>query len=314
MQKVRNILFIADNSKGEGAALAKILALAATTGASVTLLDVLARIPDKFFVPDVDVDLGALHAEMLEERRAALAVLAKKSARDAKGPVPVTLLREGVDYIEIIRQVQEGGHDLVVKASDNHGGLTGVLFGTLDMQLLRKCPCPVFIMKPRRKIAHARILAALELEEGGDRKRAALDRAVLEVAAGLAGLEDGELDILHAWHLPYEKKLQEEDLLRSTKTVAVLLKELKERKQKQLEHLAGPWVALAPRTHLVKGAAHQAIPRFAKSRHTDLVVMGSVGRSGLAGFFIGNTAEKILYGLDCSVLALKPQGFKTPVR
>lgn len=313
MQRFRNILFIADNSKGEGAALAKVLELAATTGARVTLLDVLAQIPDKLFVPDVDVDLEALHTEMLEERRAALTSLAQKAGRDARCTAPATLLREGVDYIEIIRQVQEGGHDLVAKSCDNRGGLTGVLFGTLDMQLLRKCPCPVFIIKPRRKITHARILAALELEQG-DRKRSALDRAVLDIAAGLAGLEDGELDLLHAWQLPYEKKIRDEDLLRSTKTAGVLLKELKERKQKQLEHLASAWSALAPRTHLVKGAAQQVIPHFAKNRRTDLVVMGSVGRSGLAGFFIGNTAEKILYGLDCSVLALKPQGFKTPVR
>ena len=35
--------------------------------------------------------------------------------------------------------------------------------------------------------------------------------------------------------------------------------------------------------------------------------------ASLAGFFIGNTAEKVLHQLDCSVLAVKPDGFVTPV-
>jgi len=313
MQRFRNILFVADKSKGEAAALASVLTLAVETGAKVTVLDSLALFPDKLYVPDVDVDLGAMHSEMQQERLAELATLAKTTARIAGSPVPAVRLREGIDYIEIIRQVQEGGHDLVAKASDNNGGLTGVLFGTLDMQLLRKCPCPVFIIKTRKKIVHARILAALDLD-ASDRKRVALDRAILDIAASLAVLEDGQLDLLHAWHLPYEKKLRNEDLLRNTKTVDVLLKDLKSRKQQQLGKFAAEWSALAPRTHLVKGEPHQVIPRFAKHQRTDLVVMGSVGRSGLAGFFIGNTAEKILYGLNCSVLALKPQGFKTPVK
>jgi nucleotide-binding universal stress UspA family protein len=41
--------------------------------------------------------------------------------------------------------------------------------------------------------------------------------------------------------------------------------------------------------------------------------MGTVARTGISGFFMGNTAETILNQLDCSVLAVKPQGFVTPV-
>jgi universal stress protein E len=313
MKKFQNILFVADKSKGEALALAKILELAADTGARVTVLDVLVQFPDKLFVPDVDVDLPALHEEMRGERSKELHELALSSARTAAVAAPRVLLREGVDYIEVIRQVLEGGHDLVAKASDNNSGLSGVLFGTLDMQLLRKCPCPVFIIKARKKIAHARILAALDLDQS-DRKRSALNQELVATAAAMAGIEEGSLDLLHAWHLPYEKKIRNEDLLRNTNTVGVLLKDLRSRKQQQLDKLAAEWLALGVQTHLIKGEAQVVIPRFARSQRIDLVVMGTVGRSGLAGFFIGNTAEKILYGLNCSVLALKPQGFKTPVK
>ena len=45
-----------------------------------------------------------------------------------------------------------------------------------------------------------------------------------------------------------------------------------------------------------------------------LIVMGTVARTGLSGLFMGNTAEEILRSVDCSVLAVKPEGFVTPVK
>ena len=45
----------------------------------------------------------------------------------------------------------------------------------------------------------------------------------------------------------------------------------------------------------------------------DLITMGTVGRSGISGLFLGNTAEKVLGHCDCSILALKPPGFKSPI-
>jgi nucleotide-binding universal stress UspA family protein len=55
------------------------------------------------------------------------------------------------------------------------------------------------------------------------------------------------------------------------------------------------------------------IPRLAKELRADLVVMGTIARTGISGLFIGNTAETIFDQLSCSVLAIKPPGFKTPV-
>lgn len=70
---------------------------------------------------------------------------------------------------------------------------------------------------------------------------------------------------------------------------------------------------LKPRQHLIKGAAQEVIPNLAAELNVDLVVMGTVGRTGISGFLIGNTAETILNRLDCSVLAVKPKGFISPI-
>jgi nucleotide-binding universal stress UspA family protein len=41
--------------------------------------------------------------------------------------------------------------------------------------------------------------------------------------------------------------------------------------------------------------------------------MGTVCRTGIPGLIIGNTAERVLDVVDCSVLTVKPEGFVSPV-
>lgn len=55
------------------------------------------------------------------------------------------------------------------------------------------------------------------------------------------------------------------------------------------------------------------IPKLAQTKGIELIVMGTVCRTGVAGLIIGNTAENILRQVDCSVLTVKPEGFVSPV-
>ena len=57
--------------------------------------------------------------------------------------------------------------------------------------------------------------------------------------------------------------------------------------------------------HVAAGTPSKEIPAVAKKLKTDLVVMGNVGRKGLQGFFIGNTAERILTHLSVDALIVK---------
>ncbi|MDZ7686912.1 MAG: universal stress protein [Gammaproteobacteria bacterium] len=50
--------------------------------------------------------------------------------------------------------------------------------------------------------------------------------------------------------------------------------------------------------------------RLVDDKGVDLLVMGTLSRSGIPGMLIGNTAERVLNDVDCSVLTLKPKGFK----
>lgn len=57
---------------------------------------------------------------------------------------------------------------------------------------------------------------------------------------------------------------------------------------------------------LVKGEPERAIPAYARRQGATLVAMGTIGRRGLSGAVIGNTAERVLRKLRGSVLAVKP--------
>jgi len=54
-------------------------------------------------------------------------------------------------------------------------------------------------------------------------------------------------------------------------------------------------------------------PQAVRKLAVDIVVMGTIGRSGLAGVVMGNTAEKVFSAVECSVVAVKPEGFQTDI-
>jgi nucleotide-binding universal stress UspA family protein len=60
---------------------------------------------------------------------------------------------------------------------------------------------------------------------------------------------------------------------------------------------------------LVRGEPEQAIARFVESHGVDMVVMGTVARTGIAGLVMGNTAERVLQRLRSSALFVKLPGF-----
>lgn len=65
--------------------------------------------------------------------------------------------------------------------------------------------------------------------------------------------------------------------------------------------------------HLAEGGIEDVIKMSIADLKIDVVVMGSVARSGIPGLLIGNKAEKILNTIKCTVLTVKPDGFVSPI-
>ena len=56
---------------------------------------------------------------------------------------------------------------------------------------------------------------------------------------------------------------------------------------------------------VLDGSAHEQIVRFARSKHVDLLVMGTHGRSEFAKPFLGSVAGRGVVAAPCPVLTVK---------
>ena len=177
-------------------------------------------------------------------------------------------------------------------------------------------------MKPPEKVNYSSILAAVDFELFAPMPAEHdFNREVLELAASLALADSASLHIVHAWEALAEKTMLSRGGI-SSKGLSNYLDREQARHSNKLhsltEELRG-WIgkeaydSLSPSTHLPEGPAKKVIASLAAQLRADLVVMGTVARTGISGLIIGNTAEAILDQLTCSVLAIKPPGFKTPV-
>ena len=122
-----------------------------------------------------------------------------------------TLVLTGTPFLEIIRDVLRNGRDLVIKCPESPDWLDRFLAGD-DMHLLRKCPCPVWLVKPETSASYQRILAAVDVDDSYPpeelKTRQALNTMIMELAGSMAVSEFAELHVVHAWHAFGESALR----------------------------------------------------------------------------------------------------------
>jgi nucleotide-binding universal stress UspA family protein len=308
MTPFTNILFVSSETKGELDALARAAALARNDRARLTVAAVVERVPSWGSLLPRQLAAEDLQQGIVGQRRSDLDLLVRAVAGDLEVERRVLI---GTPFIELIRAVLREGYDLVVKAGEGTGA--GFL-GSTDLHLVRKCPVPVWIDMPGRHLAYRRVLAAVD-PSPDDALRDNLDRMILQQADDLAAAFGTELHVLHAWRVAGESALTGPFVNMAKEDVAALGRAARRRAQTELDALLLRYRPAVPgwRAHLLKGSASSVIAAFARRRRIDLIVLGTVGRTGLPGFFIGNTAEDVLRQVDCSVLAVKPEGFVSPV-
>jgi len=228
------------------------------------------------------------------------------------GKIPLQI-RHGDTAIETIRFVLQERCDLLLKGRDKPK--TGATITVTDRKLLRKCPVPLLLLKKVAKRKFTRILAAVD-PDPSQQSRLHLHRDVLKLATSLAERENAVLDIIHAWDTFAAATLQGPRFKLTEEEIRELADEERKMRKSWLEDMVAPYdtADLRIEKHLLQGPPSQVILDFAKRRKSDLVVMGSVARSGLPGLLIGNTAEQVLDRLNCSTLTIKPADFHCPVK
>lgn len=307
MNLFKSILCVTETIKGVNSAIESAVAMAEINQAELTIIDILPAFMNSFKKETIDNHLKLLDS-MIEPYRQRVKIEIEVQI----GPV----------FLEAIRAVLRKSHDLVIKEAENPDFMAR-LFGSDDIHLLRKCPCPVWIMKSTQQSNENCIMAAVDFDpllySPADEE---LNRKILQIASSLAISKSASLHIVHAWQ-PFPESIMlsrsdnnpgyvssyiEKERALHQKGINLLREILK--KMISIEN----YKSIIPCFHLPKGDPKQKIAEMASNLKADIVVMGTVARTGISGFIIGNTAEAVLSQLDCSVVAVKPLGFVTPVK
>lgn len=278
--------------------------VAEATGARITLCGVLEISEHARHLIEED---QRLHEHtVIDVAQAALERLSQP-LRDHQIPTE-SVVRIGKSWEELTRQVIEAKHEVLLVGTRQRGPTRRMLFGSTAQKLIRVCPAPVWVIKPGevRDIRH--VLVATDFSDAAF--------AALQTAVGLVQAMPARLSVLHALEFPFEAYLRtsgvsEEEI---AKYRTRLETEAREHMQSHLAQTDARTLQHGVKMEIVPGTPDVVVPHFIEEHAIDLLVIGTQGRSGISGLLLGNTAERMLPYIHCSLLAVKPPGFVSPVR
>lgn len=317
MKRFKSILVVCQDDCQPEVAIERARALALQNDAKIKLVDVID--PRETEITNIvskvrDESEGNLSARLARNHQTRLSEYEhslRKSGIDVKAEV-----LKGIVFVEIVRAVLRDGHDLVIKATDPNIQFEGRhIFSSFDMHLMRKCPCPVWILRKHFDRDDLGVLAAVDPSSSAP-DREDLNRLIMELSTTVCPTEASRLHVVHTWALSGQHaQLYGQTDPASPSEVEEIRRSVEEMRQQSLQRLVSQYDVgnKCERVHLIQGPAEEIVPGFADENNIDLVVMGTVGRTDISGYLMGRTAETLLNNLRCSVLAVKPPNFKTPI-
>lgn len=209
-----------------------------------------------------------------------------------------------------IQMILREGHDLLIKSTHPHSRLSAILFTPTDWNLLRKCPIPLLLVKGKSWPENGNILCAIDCKSIQDTEHHDLNESILTEAKDIAAMIKSNIHIVNAYPSPpmnIMMELPEFDPIHYEDG-------LKKFHQNSLNDYANKYQIAPKNTHLKQGLAEDVISEVANDIKAELVILGTVGRSALGATLLGNTAEQVIDKLDSDLLALKPEGFVSPIK
>lgn len=308
-QGYNRVLVATDFSVHADAALRQAIWLARHSGASLTLAHTLPDLRRVVQTASTKARLDLLYGEGDEFQREVRQRSDEKmrhsivdlNATDIAVKCETLL---GDPYVQLTHAVQAEGHDLVMAGTRGRASWEEFFVGSTAKRLIRKCPASVWIVKAEHLGAPKVVLAPTDFSEV----------SLKSVAQGLwiARQADAQFHLLHV----IDSEDVPEDLFSKEPRENTLRQEINEVAKARLETFLDslPVDRAAVHVHLSWGVPWREVTRMAQHLAADLIALGTVGRGGIQGLLLGNTAEKVLSTCDCSILTVKPDGFVSPIQ
>ena len=287
MSRFRSIFVATDFSPASRPAFRTAVRMAAASGARLSIGYALPLVPKGVAVPMYQEMEANLRSEAEKRMNAAVRVARAAGAR------PRALLLRGVPHEAVRRAAREYRADLVVVGTHGRTGLARVFMGSVAARVLATSPCPVLSVRSRPGAPAPRtILYATDFSEAS--------RQAWKQALGLARTYRARLRIVHV-----ETELAQAQSARWAYAEAATEVRADARRRLQALHKAARKAGVRSDRLLLRGLAHEAIVRAARSLPKAWIVVGTHGRTGLSGALIGSVAARVVATASCPVMTVR---------
>lgn len=308
MRRFRNILVRAPQGQDTAHVVGHATELARRNDGRLTIYDTVSPLPARRSRINDGGTIIDVHEVLVANRVGELEQLAAPLDVDTEVAVDV-----GVPFVATIQRVMTEGHDLIMTLADPTEPGKRLRGASTTLHLLRKSPCPVWVDDP---VTHERPDVVVGIGPySTDGEVDPLDQMLVELGTSLAKIQGGAAHLVHAWKLEGESLLRSGAMRLQPSAVDELVAAERASAMTAFDTLVVPSEVndITIHHHIEKGSAADVIGDVAERTRAGVVVMGTLARAGLPGLIIGNTAERLLGGLEASIIAVKPPGFESPV-
>lgn len=312
METYQNILVVIDPTTNEQKALKRAIDLATSIHATGSQVNVSAFLSIFDFSYEMTTILSSDERDVMRQSVIKDKEIWLKSIISELNPaikIDCKVVWHNRPFEAIIERVIEDNYDLVIKGTHQHDKLKSVVFTPTDWHILRKCPCPVLLVKEHEWPINGNILAAVNV--GSDEEEHhSLNIKITKEAKQLAELIRANVHLVNSFpgtpvniaiEIPEFNSNEYNDTMH------------KHHEQAMISH-ANQFDISVVNTHVEEGLPETVIEQVANKLDAELVILGTVGRTGFSAALIGNTAEHVIDQLNCDVLALKPDGYISPLQ
>jgi nucleotide-binding universal stress UspA family protein len=206
----------------------------------------------------------------------------------------------GAPAESIVAEARQKEHTVIVMGTHDREGLSGVFGGSTTGKVLRQAPCPVVAVPPGAAALPPRtILAATDFSQSSG--------ASLREAANLAKAFGASLDVLHVYSAP--SFLPPNTLIGAgADNLEVLSKMSEHHATEELNRFVADLrkCAIDIRDgNVLFGSPARSIVEYTKRGQYDLLVLGTLGRSGVSHLVVGSVAESVVRYAPCPVLTVR---------
>lgn len=300
MQGLNSILVVIDPTVERDYTVNRARTLALATGARLTLFvnNNNALSEQSYLYEGIDPEFIVKQQKLINETHRKLLDKLKQEF-ESQGIQSQTLFTEHHNLSEgIVNAVNREKADLVIKSTHHHSILQRALITNTDWQLIRKCPKPLLLVKPRTWCEDGSIVTAIDPLHA-KAEQSTLDHELLQTMLFLAKTLTLEPSVFHSY-FPFVSTL-----FASGGEITVSLERIRVQHESKMREVLAAHAIDEDKMRLSKGELVPKLIDHIKSVDANLLVIGALSRNILERAIVGNTAERILEDCPCDVLVIK---------